>query len=410
MRAINGKLFLFYVAFAIFGYALVAPLADFFAMGAGNFSVAIQYRAVMLGAAIAFIFKSIVIDKKMYLDRSGKQGFLLLLFFWVIITGRLFYDGIFQQDALGEDTLSRLAITGYVFVFIPLISLARLYNETDLSYIFQISFYILLLGVSFALFSVGFALLNGDWLGGSRFSLEGLNPVSLGGYSGALFILSFGLRSLKGKYTLLLDIGMIIGFSGVVLSGSRGALISLVAVLFLMISSRFSVKTVLVSSICLPIFVWISLWLSSLFLPDFDVFANYLAIGSDRDQSAQIRFQLYEGALQQFYNNPIFGDLIVEREHKYYPHNQVLEILMATGIFGFCAFLILSISVIFKLRDMLKGFKIQLTMARIFLYLLVFYITAGAFSGSIVSSVEYWLLSTLILFTSFNKAYYMKTA
>ena len=404
----NGKPFLFYVGFALFGYALAAPISEIFPIGIGDLRVTIQYRILVLVAAIALIFKTTVISQKTYLDRPGKLGFLLLLGFWFIYTCRLFYDASFQADALGENTVNDYLLSGYVFGFITLMSLTRPYSQEDISYVFQISFYILLLGVSLSLYLVIFAILSGEWEGTSRFSLERLNPISVGLYSGTLFILSFGLRAVQPKQTLLLPIGILIGFLGVFLSGSRGALVSLFMVLMVILWSRFSLKNLLGLMTLFVIISLVAIWLISFLMADVDIVSNYLATGSDRDQSAQIRFRLYEAALTQFYSNPIFGDLIVVRDMKFYPHNQFLEILMATGIIGASLYLMLNSVIYFKLKRLLKGLKDAQTMARILSYLLVFNLTAGLFSGAIILSSEYWFLCTITLFASFNKVYYVK--
>ncbi len=400
MRANNSNLFLFYVAFALFGYCLIAPIAEIVSPNSEFSPITILYRMAVLGGALVFIYQMFFINRKTYIDTRGKHAFLLLLFFWFIYTCRLIFDAMFQEHLLDDNTISSYVTLGYFIVFIPLISLARSYNEIDLEYLFHISFYILLFGVVFTLSISAFQILNGSWEGGQRLSSERLNPISLGRYSAVLFILGFGLMKIQHKKRLFLVTGMLIGLIGVLLSGSRGAFVSLILVLIVTILSKASFKKILWFSLLLPLSAAMGIFLMSILVPEIDVIDNYLAMGGKDDQSAQIRYQMYNGALEQFYNNPIFGDLIIEREYKFYPHNQVLEILMATGIIGLLVFTTLNVFVFRKLKC-LKNRNTNDESASIFLkYCVLFYIFAGMFTGTILGALEYWYLVVIICFSS----------
>lgn len=397
----NSKLFLFYVSFALFGYCVVAPLAELVSPNSEGSLLTILYRMFVLSGALLYIFQLIFLHKKTYIDTQGKYAFILLLFFWFIYTCRLVYDVIFQANLLGEGTINNYITIGYLFVFIPMLSLARSYNEADLKRLFQMSFYILLLGVLLNLSVSAFQILNGSWQGGQRLSTERLNPISLGRYSAVLFLLAFGLIQIQNKKKLLLlIISMFIGLIGVLLSGSRGALVSLLFVLIIIVLSKTSLKKIVLFSILLPLCVGIGIFLMSVLVPDIDLISNYLAMGGKGDQSAQIRYQLYNGALEQFYNNPILGDLIIEREYKFYPHNQVLEILMATGMVGIFVFVSLNSFVLGKLNRLKNSNINKGGVYGISMHCLIFYVIAGMFTGTILGAVEYWYFVVIICFST----------
>ncbi|MGO4891634.1 O-antigen ligase family protein [Flavobacterium sp. W21_SRS_FM6] len=400
----NGNFFLFYVSFSLFGYSLAAPLSELIFPNVLSSPLTILYRMFVLGGAFLFIFQLMFIKKKTFVNEQGKIIFLLFIFFWCIYTTRLIYDSMFQSNLLGENTIISYITMGYLFVFIPALSLIRSYNETDLKYLFQMSFYILFFGVLLTLCISAFQILSGSWQGGQRLSLERLNPISLGRYSAVLFFLALGLMQLQSKNKILMLCGIFIGISGVLLSGSRGALVGTLFILCINFLLQVNFKNLLFITGLLPIALMLGVFLLSILVPDIDVVENYLRMGGKSDESAQIRYQLYQGAFEQFSNNPIFGDLIIERSFKYYPHNQFLEILMATGVFGFSIFVILNSLLFYKLKCLLKQNKSKEVAIRLLMYLFIFYFVGGVFSGTIIGSLEYWYLVLIISFTYFKKA------
>ncbi|MBA6381049.1 MULTISPECIES: O-antigen ligase [unclassified Colwellia] len=399
----NSKFFLFYVSFSLFGYSLAAPLSELVFPNVEFSPLTILYRMFVIGGAFLFIFQLIFITNKTFVNKQGKYIFLLFICFWAIYSIRLAYDAMFQSNLLGENTISSYLTIGYLIVFIPALSLSRSYNKTDLKYLFQISFYILFIGVLLTLCISAFQIFGGSWQGGQRLSLERLNPISLGRYSAVLFFLAFSLMQLQRNNKILMLCGIFIGISGVLLSGSRGALVGTLFVLLVNFLLKVNFKNLLLISVLLPVAAMFGIFLLSILMPDIDVVENYLRMGGKSDESAQIRYQLYKGAFEQFSNYPVFGDLIVERVFKYYPHNHVLEILMATGIFGFSFFATLNILLFYKVNCLLKEDKTKEGIIRLLMYLYVFYLVGGVFSGTIIGSPEYWYLVVIISFTCLNK-------
>ena len=115
---------------------------------------------------------------------------------------------MFQSNLLGENTIISYLTIGYLFVFIPALSLSRPFNKADLKYLFQMSFYILFIGVLLTLCISAFQIFSGSWQGGQRLSLERLNPISLGRYSAVLFFLAFSLMPLQRNNKILMLCGI----------------------------------------------------------------------------------------------------------------------------------------------------------------------------------------------------------
>lgn len=403
----NSKFFILYISFSLFGYSLAAPLSEIIFPNVESSPLTILYRMFVVGGAFLFIFQLMFITNKTFLNKQGKYIFHLFIFFWAIYTIRFVYDAVFQSNSLDENTISTYFTVGYLFVLIPALALTRSYNDADLKYLFQISIYILFIGVLLTLIISVFQILNGSWQGGQRVSLERLNPISFGRYSAVLFFLAFGLMQIENKNKIFIIFSMFIGLSGVLLSGSRGALVATLFVLLINFLLKANFKKLLFLGVLLPVCTVIGVFVLSILMPDLDVVENYLAMGGKTDKSAQIRYQLYAGAFEQFSNNPIVGDLIVEREFKFYPHNQVLEILMATGIFGFSVFAILNTLVFYKLKCLLKKYKNKDETIRILMSLYVFYLIGGLFSGTIIGTHEYWYIVVIISFTCFKQEKYL---
>jgi O-antigen ligase len=66
----------------------------------------------------------------------------------------------------------------------------------------------------------------------------------------------------------------------------------------------------------------------------FTVLSGLEVIGSDDDQSGNIRKLLFQSAWEQFTNSPVIGDGLEEKSMRFYPHNNIIEAFMATGLLG----------------------------------------------------------------------------
>lgn len=106
----------------------------------------------------------------------------------------------------------------------------------------------------------------------------------------------------------------------------------------------------------------------------------------------------YRQAFVQFTKSPFFGDSFVVEGFDNYPHNVILEIMQATGLFGLVPFVMI----------LGKGFKAIKNVIRnrpSYSWLGVMFLTGlvqNLFSGSVITAV--WLWMSLALLINFNNS------
>ena len=240
-----------------------------------------------------------------------------------------------------------------------------------------------------------------------RISTEKINPISLGHLCVTLLVLNFGLYTCltrNYKRNILLALSSLVSLGVLMATMSRGALLAFLLLVFYIIIVKGKVRILLFTMI----FGICSLILMSVIANYFDfidfdkIFGSYAKVGSSSDQSAQIRFSSYIGALNQFSENYLLGGVIEERSTGYYPHNIFLEILMSTGVLGGILYLMILVFTIFKVF-MLKNDSYGLVISLLFLQ----YFVGSMFSGSVYNNNTFWYLLICILSFKLKKAVYI---
>lgn len=159
---------------------------------------------------------------------------------------------------------------------------------------------------------------------------EFLSPLSLS-YTGALTImlccyyLFFEKSKLKTTTIIYLLINIVVSFYIFLLGSSRGSLVAIIACipLFLLyLPMRKKRQFILLLGLSIPIVVWAIVKSGSSIL---DRVSGTLESGN------VTRGELWSNAWNEFLNYPLLGNRI---EISFYPHNFILETLMATGIVG----------------------------------------------------------------------------
>lgn len=163
-----------------------------------------------------------------------------------------------------------------------------------------------------------------------------ISPLALSygsglGISLCLYSLFFEKKSFWNRIYLFAVIGvsLVIFFMG----SSRGALVAiLLSVVCLFLFSNYKNK------IIAAIFIFVSIPLS--FILSEKIGSNLFERTDDALSSGDTsgRNELWQDALNQFANSPIFGGRI--EVSGIYPHNMFLEVMMATGIVGIILFCI----------------------------------------------------------------------
>lgn len=371
----------------VYGFYPINMLAELSGYVGTGFSIFIRIVLIFMSCAAFFCLVPRLANRPFFAFIS----FVFFLFFIYFI--RLFYDISFQFDSLGVDgdglVKSYLSITiAPIFSFLIVL---RYYEKHAFLYIISVLSVVAAI-TSFLLFDKYIS--SGGGYYGARLSTEKANPIALGSFFVSSIIITWSyLFTNQGrigdikKYTCLLL--LLLYFTLVVLSGSRGALLSLLGVVttYLFFNSKNRLISFLfISLFCFSVISIIVSFSSELF-GDIDFFRGYLITGSQDDLSAMIRLGAYTNAISQFINNPVFGDLSLERTTLFYPHNIFVEILMSLGIVGGGAYILYIMLVFFmsiKLMKQQEGIGMILSL----LWLQQLY--ALLFSGSIFQSYYFW--------------------
>ncbi len=201
-----------------------------------------------------------------------------------------------------------------------------------------------------------------------------------------------------------------VGVFNLLLGGSRGPFVFFLLLAFLILVNFFrtnsrSFKGNLRIGLLLIIFA-ISARIATPFIASVELntiqrLTRLLEMGT-RDKM-EIRDDQFLAAWQEFLAHPITGSRFVEPRFDFYPHNILLEALMATGIIGALTFLAMCF---FAFRT---GMYLWRAPERIsFGFLLIFgaFFLSALTSGSIFVSMEFWVITALMISVPWTEKVY----
>ncbi|WP_254020827.1 O-antigen ligase family protein [Mesorhizobium escarrei] len=231
-------------------------------------------------------------------------------------------------------------------------------------------------------------------IGGSRLSLEKINPIAMG-HTAFGFIIYY-LLSFKRSRRLTIEamIFVPILLSVAVWARSRGAYLAgggSLVLYALLLEGRRRLVTLLGAAVVIAA-------LLALFGTEYvDVVSQRLsAIDAETDSSTQTRSLLFAGAWQQFADDWAFGRFAVEMRSNFYPHNIYLESLMALGVLGsipFAVHLLLAIrATVGVIRS--RRFPLVAVFAAV---LFIREAIASAGSGSLWGNSAFWVASVMVI-------------
>jgi O-antigen ligase len=229
-----------------------------------------------------------------------------------------------------------------------------------------------------------------------RLGTKKVNPIAIGNFytSVILFFLSGIIHVGSTNIPKIISFAMIfISIFIAFLSQSRGPVLALI--LTLPILARNSKKIILgITILSVPILFFA--YVSFLDLLSINLVETYTLMGGDRDNSANVRYGLYDRAWQIFLDNPILGGNIIVPEYNFYTHNLFLDILISTGLAGFFVLSPIFLIVVLKIK---KYFAFYYSKP-IMLFALVIWFKSfivAQFSGFIFFHSEFWIITLLIL-------------
>ncbi len=314
------------ISLGLFGYPVVSFIPGLLNTTESQW-FSIPFRALYLLLSIIVIIKFKVVKAN---GRNIAIGLIIL--FWVMYFIRLSYDSLFNADII-VTPLSTYWLFGLGVCFIPMLAFRAVINYKTGVMALTISYILCVIVNILGLFqNIG----NTDEF--SEVRAQGndfLNPISYGLVGGALAILSLVLfmRNRKaGLSAILFLLPLPLGLWTLVISLSRGPIIDFLVMLILLFYNSLKSAYSKILSLIAVTFLLISLVISF----DLPVFNNITKVlqstGGSSNESDEIRLQLMKGGWDQFIHNPIAGDLIEERTMHTYPHNLVIEALMACGL------------------------------------------------------------------------------
>jgi O-antigen ligase len=383
----NLKKLHFIIAFISFiGYFIGLTLIVQLSFPSRYYSVPVRFFVAFL--MLISLYKS----KKIF---SFSYTNLLFFYFWFVYL--IFSIRYFLFDNLSLSYF--LDIFGYSLVYsiLPFVFYSNLPFK---SYLAQIKFSIILSGLILSI--IAFFQYWDDFIssGVSRLGnvvyYEGddykyLSDLALS-YSASLIMgLSiFNIFYQKDKLVIKLMYLLIIIVSLIpfLLGSSRGAVFSL---LFPFVFFVFFKRGKSLSRSILITFSFISFSIIAFFIAEnfgSSAFTRVFTIASDIDSGSDsaARLDIWYTSILQFYDNPIFGDYVLNRKWNFYPHNLFVEILMATGILGFLPFCILIFLAFRKTIKIIKYNPEESWVTIIFLQGFVM----GSFSGSVTDNIIFW--------------------
>lgn len=321
-------------------------------------TVTVPYRAFALLVSLIVILLN-------YRNKIGQSHLAIkvLLFFWIALIIRIFYDTNVRFDIYLKDT-SQLWLYVFGIVLPAIYSVIKSYRVIDLNKALKWVYLGTVLTLILSLFNNSALLMDASEITGRAKGNLALNTISFGHIGTMGFILSLFLLSRQGvsviKRIFIITV-MLLSFFIMLRAGSRSPILALAVVLIFWLFARgknlvlgISITAVTI----LLVFIFMDPILS--FMGNISpVIESRLRMGIYEGHTSG-RDILYNYAFQAFLEKPLigsqfaifnnFGDFI-------YSHNIILDALMGLGLFGGLAMIYIlwsglkSTFVMIKLKD-----------------------------------------------------------
>jgi hypothetical protein len=381
-----------YIAIIIIGFFVIGSVPALIGVNINFLTEAYRFLILLISLLILlyiFIFK----------NSSSNFNLYLFYLFWIIYSLRILYDLLFSKIIFSGD-YSKLFYFQYAFgvVFIPTFCVILISKnfKLDYKYILKIVFSILLFTLLFIVYK---RFTNIEIIDRSSQILS-IGIIEFGHYGCTLILLAI-YRIVEEKSSifkvLLFLFAIIVGFSAIIISASKGPLLALLVSLLLFFKFRFKVKAFVFAQTLLGLILYFfGFYLIELMSDLFD--SNFLlrifyTIDEAKDEA---RNSLLTAALDDFINSPIFGSSMFIQKSGFegsYPHNLIVESFMATGIFGGTIFVVLVLTTCIKALKAITNKMNHSWISLVFFQYLIF----GMVSSNLYSLDLFWLSLGVIL-------------
>jgi len=384
------------LACAIFGFPLVSTLPVF--LGVDSRPISVAYRALVAMAAVVVLARAFVRTEGFI--RIGHA--VLVLAVMVLLTLRVAYDSSLSRLplALNWDDMWQFMLGA---AFLPA---AAFLARTDPETLRLAQRWALRLGVLAGLaIAAAAAIALRDISTFLRLDTGVLNPISIGQAGVSLFVLLLlrppALPEPSSMHRLGRGTGTVLGFllaaTLIVAAGSKGPVVAwLVVVLaWLFAHARGSVQAgrglrSLVYAVALPLLLALTVVAVNAVTP-LPIVDRFLDIA--QEQSTYERVRMLSQALGQFEESPLLGSAVIEYEARIYPHNLLVEAMMAGGIVLLVPLVLLLLENLWTAARCLLQASEHRWLALLYLQ----YLLGMMFSGSIFEASQLWTLSVAML-------------
>jgi O-antigen ligase len=401
--------------FQVYGYPIVASIP--LLLQVSSTPINASFRALFSVLSLLLIFATLCRSSPLRFDR----GFYWFLSFWCIYSLRLIYDLEVMEIKYMNETKEWVYLFAFGGCFLPSVALFFAGRYINLHKMLKNIYLILLLSNAFIFFDVLY-LSNGNLsdLFLQRVILEVennkteassvINPItiSLAGEILALFsiaILLIDEKSISLKKIIVYP-ALLLGIINLFLGASRGPVLGFLLFLIFLFYLRIKLRP-LTSKLILrtTFFILLStIFIIFYLIPQLDnldmelINRTLVSLGRKEDihYRGEERTTEYASAINQFMRSPIWGDKFVDDVLRSYPHNFILEVLMATGLLGFIPFTMLFYQLAKKISVIYRSIKEYPWMV---FYLLIILTTLFSFflSGGLFVGVVFWNAIALIL-------------
>jgi O-Antigen ligase len=388
------------------GYPITACTAVFLAVPSTPINTGL--RMVVLGLSLISLLLGLY-NKTSKTPKNNK--FIFFLGFWVIYSLRILYD--VSLRGIRYDRYDAQYVYTFVFgvCFIPalavLINARYIIAETLTKYLFFTTALSNILIFLLVVQTIQAGTFDPTKVRATLNTEDGatINPILIGLYGEilSLFVLTkILLEREKKKYHILIPL-LMVGLANLVLGASRGPVLGFLVVLIILIrlhfrnvrinsAYMFRLGVVLVLTISLSAKYIIPLFESQ----SFSLFQRLTEFSDSRSgagKTEEVRDYLIAESWQMFLDSPIIGNQFVTKIDNYFPHNFILEVLMATGIVGAFFFSGLFINLFNKVRLIIKNYNYHVTLL---LILFLIHVVANLTSGGLFLSNEFWMVCAVI--------------
>lgn len=388
-------IYVFLLALNLAGFPLVAGVTAYLGLPSTSFSI--YTRAAILGLSSILLVASLVGNR---VKVTAGFFWIPLSVFWVAYLLRIYIDTSSDLRALSRSDADYWiwAVGACLIPMLGLLTHLKRAYFTD-SYPLALSLLILASFLAALLGSGTYTPEHGTGYDSGRLQLESLNPISVGHLGLSLLLLSIWPFIHEGKPswrpTQITNVAAgLLGLYLLIASASRGPLVTLIFVLFFYFISQDLKRGWRVLAAVATILFLINL--VGTYLEEagtYRVFSRAESALSGEDAAVAGRQVAYKGALEQFVENPFFGDSLEERTTRLYPHNTLLESFMATGLIGGASFAILISYGFFAAYNVVKSRGSDGWISLIFIQ----YALGAQFSGALYTATTMWTFLALTI-------------